>query len=237
MKRSLILIMAAILLAAFSSCVNNKTDGSPAGANGEQAQTELPLVNTPDPEPVKKELFCQISFNESPEADRVMKTPDFVLGYPKLINDSPIGFAVCIVSVMGLDKSACSDGTGGNPLLEIRIDETIEKNPAFELEEGQTVTATDFSYWSVQDGIYLVSYYEGIIPITEAGAEYIVWIYKMEENNEGEASMEHDYKVSALTIPILENAELSDDEIYELLKLPEDVEQCSRELIERFIDK
>lgn len=46
-----------------------------------------------------------------------------------------------------------------------------------------------------------------------------------------------EYMVEALTIPILENSDMTDDEIYALLKLPEDVSQCSKDLITRYIVK
>ena len=87
-----------------------------------------------------------------------------------------------------------------------------------------------------QEG-FSIAFPDGIIPISEKNAQYIVLMYNADESSKKELWTNLEYMVEALTIPIVENSDMTDDEVYAILKLPEDVSQCSRDLIEQFIVK
>lgn len=179
-------------------------------------------------------------FDHSDRADMRMCSDRIISGNYCHSDISEHGFAVCIITVLNINIGECQAESGKYVPTEVRIDSIIEKNPAFALKEGDSVTVAEYSTWFKNDDGFIVRYREPIIPITEEDSQYIIIIgdCEIDETNKLTYFWKGlEYRIQALTIPINHNSNLTDDEIYEIMKLPEDVVQCSRALIDHFIKK
>ncbi len=177
-------------------------------------------------------------FDHSDRADMRMCSDRIISGNYCHSDISEHGFAVCIITVLNINIGECQAESGKYVPTEVRIDSIIEKNPAFALKEGDSVTVAEYSTWFKNDDGFIVRYREPIIPITEEGSQYIVTISDCEIDETNKLTYFWkglEYRIQALTIPISQTSKLTDDEIYEIMKLPEDVVQCSRALIDHFI--
>ena len=196
-------------------------------------------------------MFDNLTFTSFSNSDRDSRTSisnNIISGRDNL--------TVCIVTVNDIDKSGCKSEKGTFVPIEIRIDSVIQiqSDSGFDSKAGDTVLVSELSAWfkDMKGGIskagkgsiyvdiekedgYSVSYHDGLIPITEKGAQYIVCFSELQEGNEEYFPDGIQYLVEALTIPFNHNSGLSDNEIYEMMKLPDDVVQCSVELLDYFI--
>ena len=182
-------------------------------------------------------MFKSISFDSILGADRESRTTNSSLIISGNACRGSDEFAVCIVTVTSIDKDGCNSERGTYVPVTLRIDTVIDSTSAFSLGSGDTVTVSEYSTWFKNEEGYTVSYHDGIIPITEEGSQYIISIYEVSENVAKLFWSGLKYRVEALTIPISPNHEMSDLEIYSKLKLPDDVAQCSKELIDYFMNK
>lgn len=182
-------------------------------------------------------MFNNISFDSIMGTDRVSRTSDssrIISGNACKGSDE---FAVCFVTVEKIDKNGCNPEKGKFVPITLRIDFVIESTSSFSLEAGDSVTVAEFSTWFKNEAGYTVSYHDGIIPITEEGSQYMLYIYEVDENVAKNFWPGLKYRAEALTIPVCQNHELTDIEIYEALNLPDDVIQCSKDLIDNFVNK
>ena len=242
MKKLLACLATIVALVSLSSCIQmDSVGGNPYPPNNAELtkQTENPAEHGVVFESEKDvhNMFEKIMFDHSVDSDRAARSAEIMLNYPSNGYEEPIGYAVCIVTVMNIDVSNCSDKEGRRVPIQIRIDSIIENNPAFTLSAGDTIIVAEYSYWIRNQEGFSIAFPDGIIPISEKNAQYIVLMYNADESSKKELWTNLEYMVEALTIPIVENSDMTDDEVYAILKLPEDVSQCSRDLIEQFIVK
>ena len=147
-------------------------------------------------------------------------------------------FCLSVQIVTDIKKDGCNPEKGKYVPVTLRIDTVVENTSAFSLRAGDTVTVAEFSTWFKNEDGYTVSHQDGIIPITEEGAQHVIYIYEINETDENIINYYWTglkYRVEALTIPIFQNSDLTQIEIYEALSLPDDVIQCSKDLIDHFV--
>gem|GEM_PF-5938185 len=249
MKKILIPVELIILLALLVSCSTpilissnqsfNNADGPYDDQNSvdvkrnEDNTTNIVL----DASKQERSMFQSITFDSILGADRESRTTNSSLIISGNACRGSDEFAVCIVTVTSIDKDGCNSERGTYVPVTLRIDTVIDSTSAFSLGSGDTVTVSEYSTWFKNEEGYTVSYHDGIIPITEEGSQYIISIYEVSENVAKLFWSGLKYRVEALTIPISPNHEMSDLEIYSKLKLPDDVAQCSKELIDYFMNK
>ena len=182
-------------------------------------------------------MFNGISFDPIADTDRESRTADAALIISGNACKGSNGFAVCIATITSIDKDNCTFEKGALVPVTLRIDSVIESNTAFALKVGDTAKVAEYSSWFKNEEGYTVSYQDGIIPITEEGSQYIIYIYEVDENIVENFWHDLKYRVEALTIPISQNHEMTDIELYKTLGLPDDVIQCSKELINWFVNR
>ena len=200
---------------------------------------------------IKETMFKNIVFDQISGSDReggYSVASNFILrnNYEGSYEGYENEFAFCIATVTSIDKSKCNPDPeiGTNLPVTLRIDTIIGSTPTFSLKCGESATVYNTTVWSRNDEGYTVYYRDGAIPVTEEGAQYLIIIYKISEDYIKEIKEiqfykdywdDLKYKVEALTIPINNNFDLTDEEIYETLKLPDDVKVQSIMLIDYFI--
>ncbi len=224
---AVILLLAFVLPGMLHGKVNPPKQAENPAETGEVFESEKDVHN----------MFENMVFDHSVDYDREGRSSELMLSYPSEAYDEPTGFAVCIVTVTNIDVSSCSEEAGKRLPIQIRIDSIIGKNPAFTLDVGDTAIVAEYSSWFKNKEGYSIRFPDGIIPITEKDAQYIVIMYCADETSKEVLWTDLEYMVEALTIPIVENSDMTDDEIYALLKLPEDVIRCSKDLIAQYIVK
>ena len=182
-------------------------------------------------------MFNNISFDPIVGADRASRTEDSSRIKSGNACKGSNELAVCIATVTRIDKGGCNYERGKFVPITLIIDSVIESTPTFSLVAGDTVIVAEFSTWFKSEVGYTISYHDGIIPITEEGSQYILYVYEVDENVAKNFWQGLKYRAEALTIPVSQNHELTDIEIYEALNLPDDVIQCSKDLIDSFMNK
>ncbi len=182
----------------------------------------------------KHAKFKDVSFDSIMDTDRVdmVTVSEYLLSSNAFKGSS--SKAICIVTVKNIHKDSCEPEKGKKVPITVRIDTIIDSSSAFSLKTGDTITLGESSVWTQDEKGYTVSYRDGIIPITEEGSQYILLISEVDERIAETYWPGLKYKAKALTIPINKNNDLSNSEIYEKMKLPDDVIQCSETFINLF---
>ena len=169
---------------------------------------------------------CRLSANEN-----------YLLGCIESGRKSYKGIAFCIVSVVDIELERCNEDKYVNIPVKIKIDRIIDSNDAFLYREGEEVYTTEYSRWKKEDNDFTVNIQSGYIPLTDIGAEYIVLLYDNSYKIIESVDFEYDVFACNFTIPIsqpLYNDEYA-DLIYSKMLLPNDVKECSEELISKYI--
>lgn len=71
---------------------------------------------------------------------------------------------------------------------------------------------------------------ESAIPITQVGAQYVVWMSTVDGESEGPVD-KADYRALPLTLPVTGNGTAYDRSLYEKMLRDEPVIKCSEDLI------
>lgn len=248
MKKIMMLTMCVVLSAVlFASCsyTHNDHDISIISDVAQVGQSDnLAEINnsardalTSSNEKKGEIMFDKVSLVSVSGSDRMPRSASKILRYPEMDAKEKTGTAICIVTVLDINTSACTSDLGRRIPIKLRLDSIIGNNPAFRLNVDDIVLATDYSYWTkCRDG-FSVNYSDGTIPITERNAQYIVLMYGTDEETKETVQNDIELSVEALTIPITGNENnVSFDGIYKYLKLPDDVIQCSKDLIDSFMN-
>lgn len=234
----LLLFIMIFLVACKKQGVENKQEDEP------QTVTETPSVPDSDEDDSDNTdnrmengiSLKNIEFTVSASGDRVFVSAEWVLGHIDYAESDPEGVAVCLVTLMGADTDNCSEDTARPVVVKIRIDRIIRKNASFSEGEGEIIETSDLCGWRKRkDGYAVVT--QGNIPVTETGAQYIVYLYEKPQLGEDFFGRTIKYRMEGYTIPISNTLELSTEEIYERMHLEDDYKKCSEELIKLYINQ
>ena len=248
MRKIIILTMCVVFVTAlFASCSNShKSNNADIISDIEQVgrtNNSTEIISSSGKTLVSSNaekgemMFNKISPVLVSGSDRLPRSASVILNYPEIDVKEKTGTAICVGTVLDINTSACTSDLGKRIPIKLRIDSIIGSNPAFISNVDDSVLVTDYSYWMKDCDGFSVYYNDGTIPITECNAQYIVLMYTMDERTKESIQNDIEYSVVALTIPITEIENISYDDIYSYLKLPDDVIQCSEELIDRFMNK
>lgn len=224
MKNYLVIILSVALLLSLAACnaVNNgeNIDGAQVIGNTEgNTEKEDSSMNT------------SVVYSPTHSTDRVLVSSDLLERRISLSMSEDRGCAMCLVTVIDIDLDDISDSVGVRIPLTLRIDKVISSNTSFDIEQGESILTADYSLWSQTGEDYSVCYADGVIPITERGAQYIVIL--TEEGSFGDISFDIAYRTECYTVPITSSS-MSVDELatqYLEMQLPEDVRKLATELI------
>ena len=233
MKKILVIIMM-IASVFFTACRNQvlRENSEPTerpfdlSDNKQNGAAEEPITSVD-----RSRFLDQIEFEQSENnlTDRMGRDAESLL--KSFDQDTGGQTAVCIVTLLNLETDQPETDLKIIP-AEVRIDRIIKKNDAFALKEGDKFRTTDFSIWEKTGNGFKVRHPSYVPPLTEPGAQYIVFIYYRETNPYFE---EIKYLTSPLTIPILRNGEALEDDIYEKMNLDDEARRCSEYLIQTYI--
>ena len=252
MKKNIILLTLILMISLLGSCaktnttslyqstdpeINIQDNQADVSRNDSEKDSSDYTMNESNTDVQRHIMFNNISFDSIMGTDRESRTSDSSLIISGNACKGSDEFAVCIATIETIDKYGCNYEKGQFVPITLRIDSVIESTSSFSLEAGDSVTVAEFSTWFKNEVGYTVSYYDGIIPITEEESQYILYIYEVDENVAKNFWSSLKYRAEALTIPVSQNHELTDIEIYEALNLPDDVIQCSKDLIDSFMNK
>lgn len=172
------------------------------------------------------------------EGLRVVRTLQDVLSDIARFEDDHYPYGICLVTLVDIDLNNCIENSdrGTAVPVTIRIDKIFEATSEFGFVENDTIKTTDYTVWFKYTDHYDVSYCESNVPLTETGKQYFVEIYHSESTFP--INLDCDYKICGMSIPI------SDDiydrnrviEIYEKMRIPEDVQELSEGLIEKYLN-
>ena len=167
MKNYLVIILSFALCLSLAAC--NAVD------NGENIDGAQVIENTEgNTEKENSSMNTSIVYSPTHSTDRVLVSFDFLERRIALSMSEDRGYAMCLVTVVDIDLDDISDSVGVRIPLTLRIDKVISSNTSFDIAQGESILTADYSLWSQTGEDYSVCYADGVIPITERGAQYIV---------------------------------------------------------------
>ena len=218
--------------------IDNNIITPAATENGNDGFDHPSITPGPGTEKTDNRMFRNISFDSTiSDVDRASRVDEAERIFSGDAFDWPHGRAVCIVTVLDIDKTGCETEKGKSVPIELHIDSVIGHSETVVFPESDNVVVGCLAYWFKENDGYTVSYPDGVIPITEEGSQYIIFLENAREVHKQICRDDIEYCAFALTIPIDPDSNLADEEIYRILKLPQDVVKCSELLIERFVTK
>ena len=224
MKNYLVIILSFALCLSLAAC--NAVD------NGENIDGAQVIENTEgNTEKENSSMNTSIVYSPTHSTDRVLVSFDFLERRIALSMSEDRGYAMCLVTVVDIDLDDISDSVGVRIPLTLRIDKVISSNTSFDIAQGESILTADYSLWSQTGEDYSVCYADGVIPITERGAQYIVIL--TEEGSFDDISFDIAYRTECYTVPITSSS-MSANELatqYVEMQLPEDVRKLATDLI------
>lgn len=178
-----------------------------------------------------------IEYCQSREGDREARYAESVLRRIEMTGDEEAGGAICIVTLLNVYTDNCTEEIGCVVPIAIKVEKVLLQNDRFALREGDEILTWDHSRWRRNNDGFTVLFQEGYIPIAQVGSQYIVMIAEETESAKKQSLLPLDYCVTAYSIPIEDKDGLSEDKVYELLGLPDDVRKCSEDLLKMFVWK
>ena len=233
MRRKQVLIIGMIILLFVAGCRKNNRNVSFAPLNkGTEAEKE------PMNQEERKNMlaaFMETEYNQSDGEDRIALSADWVLNHFNKGPSDGTGVGICLITLMEADTEKCVEETGTYVPIKIRIDKVIVSNGLFKNKSGDVIETSDFSAWMKKEGGYVVWAPEGQIPVAIEGAQYIAQVGEVTEEVMKQLPLPVGYRTHSFTIPIVDESIITQEEIYNKMNLPDDVQKCSEELIEMFI--
>ncbi len=224
MKNYLVIILSVALCLSLAAC--NVVD------NGKDIDGAQVIENTEgNTEKENSSMNISIVYSPTHSTDRGLVSSDLLERRISLSMSEDRGCAMCLVTVVDIDLDDISDSVGVRIPLTLRIDKVISSNTSFDIAQGESILTADYSLWSQIGEDYSVCYADGVIPITERGAQYIVIL--TEEGSFDDISFDIAYRTECYTVPIT-SPSMSVDELailYVEMQLPDDVRKLATDLI------
>ena len=166
---------------------------------------------------------------------RVIMNMDVLMKDISLAEEYQSAIALCLVTVDEINLDNFVENRGNLVPITITIDKICESSPAFALKVGDTITTSDQTFWHRFPEGYEVDFPGSYFPITEVGKQYFVMIY--DDYNGIKPDFECDYTISAHSIPIFDGVSNRSIAlgIYEKMKVEDDVQELSEELIAKYL--
>lgn len=236
MKNYLVIILSFVLCLSLAACnaVDNSKDMKGTSVIGNTEGSTAPAMENTEGSPENENSSMGISVIYAPDhsADYEPASYDRLERRISLAMTVDKGCAMCLVTVMNIDlDDVSSDSVGVRVPMTLRIDRVILSNDAFDMTQGESFLTAGYFFWSRTGEDYSVHYGDGIIPITERGAQYIVVLY--ERAPFYDISFDIKYTTSCYTIPIASSAMSADEiaTIYAQMQMPKAERELSLELI------
>ena len=236
MKNYLVIILSFVLCLSLAACnaVDNGEDLDGAPVIGNTEGGTAPVIENTEGSTENENSSMGISVIYAPDhsADYEPPSYDRLKRRHSLSMTEDSGFALCLVTAMNIDLSDVSSATVGVRVpMTLRIDRVILSNDAFDMTQGESFLTAGYFFWSRKGEDYSVHYWDGVMPITEQGAQYIVVLN--ERAPFYDISFDIKYTTSCYTIPIASSAMSADEiaTIYAQMQLPKAERKLSLELI------
>ncbi len=228
MKKILLLVLLAAVILCTVACDKEKEYGlqsdNTIGKDVEENNNDSDFDETAVP------FQLNISFQLDDLVERAHVSLEILDRIIELSKDSDNGFAMCVVTVVDIDLSDVNAESSIRVPLTLRIEKIISKNNSCHLKEKDSLITADYSRWTKSEDEYLVSFSEGVVPITERSMQYIVCL--TERSSLGGLSFDVQYQVSNYTIPIVPTyTSKTVAELCYAMRLPDDVRKLSYDLI------